>query len=47
LAQNQLNGRNYFSIQFCDFRLIASSGQSHVTINLIGCAPHSWCVGPK
>jgi len=26
---------------FCDFPLIARSGTSHVTINLIGCAPHT------
>jgi len=26
---------------FCDFALIARSGTSHVTISLIGCAPHT------
>jgi len=26
---------------FCDFPLIARFGTSHVTINLIGCAPHT------
>jgi len=46
LAQNQLNGRNYYSILFCDFPLIAWSGQSHVTISLIGCATHNKSIGP-
>jgi len=46
LAQSQLNSRNYFSIHFCDFRKIASSGQSHVTISLIGRKPHTGSVRP-
>jgi len=46
-SENQLNGRNLFSILFCDFPLIAWSGQSHVTISLFGCAPHTKSiVGP-
>jgi len=32
---------NYLSILFCNFPLIARSGTSHVTISLIGCAPHT------
>ena len=40
-SENQLNGRNYFAILFWDFPLIAWSGQSHVTISLIGRAPHT------
>jgi len=32
---------DYLSILFCDFPLIARSGTSHVTISLIGCAPHT------
>jgi len=29
---------------FCDFPLIAWSGTSHVTISLVGCAPHTYGV---
>ena len=36
----QLGIHNYLSIVFCDFPLTAQSGKSHVTINLIACAPH-------
>jgi len=36
-----LNCRNYFSILFCDFPLIAWSGRSHVTISSIGCVLHT------
>jgi len=32
---------DYLSILFRDFLLIARSGTSHVTISLIGCAPHT------
>jgi len=32
---------DYLSIIFCDFPLIARSRTSLVTINLIGCAPHT------
>jgi len=31
----------YLSILFCDFPLIARSGTRHVTISLIGVAPHT------
>jgi len=41
LAQNQLNGRNYFSILVCDFPFIVWSGKSHVSISLIGSVPHT------
>jgi len=37
---------DYLSILFCDFPLIARSGTSHVTISLIGCAPHHWTKSP-
>ena len=30
-----------FQYFFCDFPLIARSGTSHITISLIGCAPHT------
>jgi len=36
-----VNVYNYLSILFNDFSLIARSGKSHVTIGLIGCAPHT------
>jgi len=32
---------DYLSILFCDFPMSARSGTSHVTISLIGCAPHT------
>jgi len=32
---------DYLSILFCDFSLIERSGASHVTISLIGRAPHT------
>jgi len=32
---------DYLSILFSDFPLIARSATSHVTISLIGCAPHT------
>jgi len=31
---------------FCDFPLTARFGTSHVTINLIGCVPHTYSIGP-
>jgi len=31
---------------FSDFPLIARSGKSNFTIMLIGCAPHTWTIGP-
>jgi len=30
-----------FQYSSCDFPLIARSGTSHITISLIGCAPHT------
>jgi len=45
-SENQLNTHNYLSILFCDFPLIVRSGKSHVTISLIGCAPHIYSKGP-
>jgi len=41
-----LNLDYYLSILFYDFPLIARSGTSDVTINLIGYAPHTWSIGP-
>jgi len=32
---------DYPSILFCDFPLITRSATSHITIILIGCAPHT------
>jgi len=40
-SENKLKGRKFFSILFCDFPLMAWSGQSHVTNSSIGCAPHT------
>jgi len=37
---------DYLSILFYDFPLTARSGTSHVTISLIGCAPHTWSTSP-
>jgi len=37
---------DYLSILFCNFPLISRSGISYVTISLIGCAPHTWSIGP-
>jgi len=31
---------------FCDFLLVARSGKSHVIISLIGCASHTYSIGP-
>jgi len=31
---------------FCDFPLIAQSGTRHITISLIGCARHTYSIGP-
>ena len=31
----------YLSILFCDFPLIEQSGTTHITISLVGCAPHT------
>jgi len=46
-SENQLNIYNIIIFQAsCDFLLIARSGKSHVTISLIGCAPHTWSIGP-
>jgi len=42
-SKNQLNAHNYLSILFCDFPLITRSGKSHVAIDLIGYARHTYC----
>ena len=31
---------------FCDFPLVTRSGTSHVITSLIGCAPHTYSIGP-
>jgi len=44
-SEKQLNVQNYLSIFICDFPLIARFGKNHVTISLIGCAPHTYSIG--
>jgi len=47
-SENQLDVHNCLWIFFSDFTLIAArSGKSHVTISLIGCAPHTQSIGPR
>jgi len=37
---------DYLLVLLCNFPLVARSGTSHVIIRLIGCAPHTWSIGP-